>query len=452
MAHLQALPPELLHRILSLLANTPANPPATPPAAPCAATRPAAARATCTTPAWCRASFRLLAQPLLFRDLNAEHAYDPLNLLIRFIKCLLLHPELGHHVRTKLIHNAARELQLDDEVDSWLASLDEGRYSRLVPLLALKIPNLRALRVPHAPFMQGTLSWLCRRSPAFLPKLEQLWMTPCCHPLDFGYDIGDYNVLLLRKITSPSFELGVILGRVFPFSWEQGRLAAQELAFIHCFIDAPGIQKLMRACKTVKSFTYQNFSRSPEEVRPFQMIELPEFDAAEAHAAMLAHKETLEHFHLEYFREPSTTLSVDEYREHCDSCVKMPSFQDFPVLKTLSIQHALLPEHARFPPSLQRLDITDCNSSIREMAADIASDCRRGKYPNLTEICVLTSDIAKPIKSPGHIVSNPKTLAQCFRSLQDLFKGTTVDFQILPYQFHSHIDDDVDCDFSRLTR
>lgn len=468
MVHLQSLPTELLDRILSFLADSSGE--------PLGEEHHCCATADLYNACLVSQKFRNLTQPLLFRNFNADDTEDPLNLLIRFTKCVHLRPELGGHLKTlsiaaldngdcygepelaesttgpqvdsedlKFVQKSIRDLRLGDLEKQWLKALENWQFSPVVALLAHKTPNLRALRMPHDPVIRDALTSLCRRDEKFLPNLDRLWMI-CYEPLETGYDIGSYNdVLSLRKITSPTFEFADLPGKTFPASWKPGTLAFEELAFNHCRIDASGVNKLMQACNRVKSFVYQNFALTPDEARD-EALELPEFTAAEVHAAVLPHKDSLEHFHLEYLREPWEISTPDVYRKYCERCVKLPSFQDFPVLETIIVQHALLPHFPRFPPSLQRLDITDCNSSIRDMVTDIASDCKRGKYPHLTEFKVLTTDITKPIKLPGQIVPPGKTPEQCFRSLRDLFKGTSVDFQILPYDVPAMLGDGYDDD------
>ncbi|KAL4878359.1 hypothetical protein BJY04DRAFT_196359 [Aspergillus karnatakaensis] len=160
----------------------------------------------------------------------------------------------------------------------------------------------------------------------------------------------------------------------------------------------------------------------------------PEFTAEDLHAALLPHRDTLEHVHLEYARDPDAVSHPAAYADYCNSRAKIPSFEGFPNLETIFLQHAILPPHPRFSPAVQRLDITDCNSSIREMITHIANDVKANLYPKLTEIKVLAFDITKPIKLPGQIVPRGQTPEQCFLSLQNVFKGTKVDFQIYPYE------------------
>jgi len=108
----------------------------------------------------------------------------------------------------------------------------------------------------------------------------------------------------------------------------------------------------------------------------------------------------------------------------------------------------LLPPHPQFPQSLRTLHITDCNSSIRNMVQNIAKDCKNGLYPKFTDFKVLAMDITRPIKLPGQRIPPGQTPEQCFLSLRDMFKGTTVDFHIMPYNLPGFDDyDDSDLDY-----
>ncbi|KAL4864081.1 hypothetical protein BDV12DRAFT_176670 [Aspergillus spectabilis] len=454
MAHLQSLPTELLVRIFSFIAE-----------------HDTLKRDEDDTTAQelynlCLVSqkFRDLAQPLLFRNVDDDGFDYPLVQLVLLTKVIILRPELGQYVKTasidlletvlppprdiNLFCDAVRQLQLGDNAKkAWVKALEKFNPSALLPLLLQKTPNLRALRVSHLPSFQKYLTLLLKQDSSFLSSLDQLWIT-CYGDQNVGYDIASYHELLASpKMLAPTFEYGDLIGGSFPVAWKSGTLAAQELAFNHCHIDALAIQKLLQACKRVKSFTYQNFDIDPLGLREGSIYDTNEFTAAEVHAALLPHKDTLEHFHLEYARDPMAVASPAAYQEYCASCEKIPSFEDFPVLETIFIQHSLLPPLPRFSPSVQRIDITDCNSSIREMIAHIAKDFKAGLYPRLTELKVLTFDITKPIKLPGQIVPHGQTPEQCFRSLQQSFEGTQVDFQIFPYKMPDELDGESDEDY-----
>lgn len=247
-----------------------------------------------------------------------------------------------------------------------------------------------------------------------------------------GFDIASYEKFLtLPKVTLSTFEYGDLFDTSFPSTWLPGTLETQELAFHHCHIDAGALKKLMQACKKLKAFTYNNFSLDPNDRRIMRAGTVPEFNAKEAHEAALIHKDTLELFHLEYSME---LPGVDDIDELVSSPVKVGSFRDFSVLETILIPHASLPPHPQFPSSLETLRITDCNSSIRELTQNIATDCKKGLYPKLTNVKVFAIDITQPIKLPGQRVPEGKTPEQCFLTLKEMFKGTNVNFHILPYE------------------
>ena len=205
----------------------------------------------------------------------------------------------------------------------------------------------------------------------------------------------------------------------------------EYVAFHLCHVDADAIQKFTKACKALKSFVYQNFTLNPEEARGPSPGAPAEFTATQLHEALLLHKDTLETFHLEFSRDP---WEIENVQEYLNTRVKIGSFGDFRALQTITIPHALLPQHPQFPSSLKKLRITDCNSSIRNMVQNIAKDCKAGLYPSFTDFKVLAIDITAPIKFPGQRVPLGKSPEQCFRGLQDLFKKTIVDFQISPYK------------------
>jgi hypothetical protein len=155
----------------------------------------------------------------------------------------------------------------------------------------------------------------------------------------------------------------------------------------------------------------------------------PEFNAPQLYEAILPHKDSLKDLGLAFAYDPWDLVNLEE---HLARRGKLGSFRDFANLKAVTIAHALLPAHPEFPPSLQKLRVVDCESSIRDMVGNIAVDCQKGLYPNLTKFEVFATDITEPIKLPGQIIPAGKTPEECFTSLRDLFKDTKVDFQIIP--------------------
>ncbi|KAL4991844.1 hypothetical protein BDW68DRAFT_127941 [Aspergillus falconensis] len=456
MSHIESLPTELLNRIFDFLAEPDSD----------TIERERSCNSSTELYSLCLVSqrFRDLAQPLLFRYLNGDDI-DDLKPLISFTKAVYLRPVLGAHVKfvtvtpspyalpfdgsaklaredLDLFRKAVRELELGDEEEFWMDAVEKQDFSVFVALLTHKTPNIRALRVAHGHIFMKPFLTLWEKHPSYLSGLEQIWIA--CDSIYPEYSIGTYEKFLtLPNLKAPTFEDGDLLSRIFPSSWAPGTLAAEELAFKDCFIDSVSLKKFVKACKKVKAFTYQSFSPVPEEPTRARLEGEKEFNAADAHAALLPHKATLEHLHIEFFREPWLIDGPQAYAEYCARCPKLPSLRDFPVLETVIVPHAVLPPHPRFPPSLQLLHITDCNSSIREMLSNIIKDVKKGLYPNLTKFLVLAIDVSRPIKLPGQVIPPGKTPAECFFELQDWFKGTKVEFSICPYDL-SAADEDLD--------
>ncbi|KAL2837258.1 hypothetical protein BJY01DRAFT_221191 [Aspergillus pseudoustus] len=419
--------------------------------------------------------FRDLAQPLLFRyfqwddlggnlyDDDSEDNYDPANAdefraLLLFAKAILRRPELGEHVKflsidslldetpisfpsfgpdgQKLFADAIKQVELSNKQKKlWADAPTRCDVPILLALVIKQCPNLRGLRFPVGYHILERLNAVWKSDPSLMSKLDSVWISADEEEF-YWYQIAPYaDLLALPYVKSSTFEYGTLAGGSFPAIWKPGTLAIEEIAFAHCHIDAPAIKKFLASCKRVKSITFQNFSFYNQDVKPTARgSKSTQFNAADLHAAVFPHKATLEHIHLEFFRHPSILGSIEAYQEFCRGHAKLPSLQDFTSLETLFIQHALLPEHPLFPPSLETLEITDCNSSIREMVAFIAADVKSGNYPRLRKFKVLTVDVTRPIKLPGQRIPVGQTPEQCFLRLRALFDGTDVDFMIHPYE------------------
>ncbi|KAJ5124103.1 uncharacterized protein N7515_007928 [Penicillium bovifimosum] len=176
----------------------------------------------------------------------------------------------------------------------------------------------------------------------------------------------------------------------------------------------------MRACKSLKSFRYTPHG-------PFGC--LPGFNAAQVTEEALQHKDTLEYFHVEIANE-KFAHEIGSFEEYNSTLVKYGSFADFSVLKHLTVSHAYLAAHPQFPATLQALHIEECKSSFREMAQNIATDCKKGLYPHLTDLDVSAPDVTAASKFPGQRIPDGQTAEQCLLSLRDMFKGTKVAFYI----------------------
>ncbi|KAL4943445.1 hypothetical protein BDV06DRAFT_189800 [Aspergillus oleicola] len=406
--------------------------------------------------------FRDLAQPLVFRYFDGD-GVDDLDRFIQLTRAIYARPSLGEHVRfitltpessdassggiptedMRLFQKAVRELNLGSEEKTWMYALERSDLSVFVALLTRLTPKIRALRLAHAQVAMEPFYSLWERDPSYLSSLEQIWIT--CDGIYNEYDIGTYEKFLtLPKMKSPTFEQGGLFRGQFPTTWTPGTLAAEELAFTECMIESECLPKLSEACKRIKSFTYRSLDPDPPADTPWADLIVKEFSAADAHTALLPHKTTLEHLHLEYMREPWVIDGIEVYAEYHSKLTKLPSLRDFPALETVFVQHAILPEHPQFPPSMEILHITDCNSSIREMVSNISEDVKKNIYPKLKEIKVLALDVSRPIKLPGQVIPKNQTPAQCFASLRNQFAGTKVDFQICAYELPQHDLDELD--------
>ncbi|KGO75324.1 hypothetical protein PITC_001780 [Penicillium italicum] len=395
--------------------------------------------------------FREVAQPLLFRELFDDGLAGDLSPTIPFTRTVYRRPDLGNHLHqitilplpfhpsgsdslspedSEFFKGIIKDLHLANVEETWISALEKSDLSIFTALLANKAPNLRGLHVPVRQFSIQPFIQLLSHNPQFLSNLESIWIESDDELS--GFDIASYEKFVnLPKVTLSTFEYGDLFDESFPSTWLPGTLETQELAFHHCHIDAGAIKKLMQACKKLKTFTYNNFSLDPNDRRIMRAGTVPEFNAKQAQEAALLHKDTLELFHLEYSME---LPDVDDIEQLVSSHVKVGSFRDFSALETILIPHASLPPHPQFPSSVETLHITDCNSSIREMAQNIATDCKEGLYPKLTNLKVFAIDITQPIKLPGQRVPEGKTPEQCFLALKEMFQGTKVNFQILPYE------------------
>ncbi|KAJ5816433.1 hypothetical protein N7447_008666 [Penicillium robsamsonii] len=407
--------------------------------------------------------FRELAQPVLFRDLYDDGlAGDDPNPTISFTRTIYQRPDLERHVHqisimplpfnpggrrplsaedSEFFKNILKGLQLADQEEAWISAMEKSDLGVFAALLANRAPNLRGLHLPVRQFWTEPFIQLFRRNPQFLSNLESIWIESDDELS--GFDIAFYEKFLtLPKVTFSAFEYGDLFDASFPSTWLPGTLETKELSFHHCHIDAGAINKFMQACKKLKTFTYNNFSLDPNDRRILRAGTEPEFNAKQAQEAVLLHKDTLELFHLEF---SMAVWDADSAEENISSHVKVGSFREFSVLETILIPHAYLPPHPEFPSSLETLHITDCNSSIRELAQNVATDCKNGLYPKLTNFKVFAIDITQPIKLPGQRVPEGKTPEECFLALRDMFKGTKVNFQILPYELPDFDDyDDLD--------
>ncbi|KAJ5905618.1 uncharacterized protein N7473_002534 [Penicillium subrubescens] len=393
--------------------------------------------------------FRDVAQPSLFYNFEEQGLRGYLNETICFARALYLRPELGEHVReldvmypldeerpippsekdSALLINAIKELQLGDKEEAWLSGFKELDLSVLTALLVNRCPYVRGMFIPAAYVNMGPLDDLFDRNPSLLSELQSVTFEG--EDTFLGVSIAPYQRLFtLPNLKEVILEYSALDDAAFPNAWTPGTVTAEKISFRRSHLDAGSLKKFMQACKKLISFSYKNFHVDDEEDDAYAFIK-PEFNAPQLYDAILPHKDTLQNLSLTFAYDP---WDLENLEEHLSRRGKLGSFRDFSALETVYIAHALLPAHPEFPPSLKKLHVADCESSIRDMVGRIAQDCKKGLYPNLTEFKVLAPDITQPVKLPGQIVPEGKTPEECFISLRDLFKETKVDFLIVPFQ------------------
>jgi hypothetical protein len=394
--------------------------------------------------------FRDVAQPSLFYNFEDQGLRGYLNETIFFARALYLRPELGEHVReldimypldeerptppsekdSALLIKAIKELQLGDKEEAWLSGFKELDLSVLTALLVNRCPHVRGMFIPAAYVRMGPLNDLFDRNPSLLSELQNVEFEGEDNFL--GFSIAPYQRLFtLPNLKEVNLEYSALDDAAFPKAWTPGTVTAEKISFRRSHLDAGSLKKFMQACKKLTSFSYKNFHVDDEEEDDAYAFIKPEFNAPQLYDAILPHKHTLENLALTFAYDP---WDLENLEEHLSRRGKLGSFRDFSALETVYIAHALLPAHPEFPSSLKKLQVADCESSIRDMVGRIAQDCKKGLYPNLTEFKVLAPDITQPVKLPGQIIPEGKTPEECFTSLRDLFKETKVDFQIVPFR------------------
>ncbi|KAI2720652.1 hypothetical protein CBS147332_3892 [Penicillium roqueforti] len=171
------------------------------------------------------------------------------------------------------------DLQLGDQEDTWISSIEGADLGLFTALVASKAPNLRWLHLPVSQFWIQPFIQLSRHNPEFLSNLESIWIES---------DEEYCNTEMYSRMNIASYEKFLTLPKVKSSTFES--------------ILSPS-KKLMQACKKLKAFTYNNFSLHPNNRRN-RAEKLPEFNAKQAYEAVLLHKDTLELFHLEYGTKP----------------------------------------------------------------------------------------------------------------------------------------------------
>lgn len=394
--------------------------------------------------------FRDVAQPSLFYNFEDQGLRGYLKETICFARALYLRPELGEHVReldimypldeeqsqpppekdAALLINAIKELQLGDQEEAWLSGFKRLDLSVLTALLVNRCPHVREMFIPATYVRMGPLNDLFDRNPSLLSELQSISFEGEDNFL--GFSIAPYQKFFtLPNLKEVNLEFSALDDAAFPEAWAPGTVTAEKISFRRSHLGASSLKKFMQACKKLTSFSYKNFHQDEDEYADGYSFLKPEFNAPQLYDAILPHKDTLQNFALTFAYAP---WDLENLEEHLSRRGKLGSFRDFYALETVHIAHALFPANPEFPPSLKKLHVADCESSIRAMVGRIAQDCKKGLYPNLTDFKVFAPDITQPVKLPGQIIPEGKTPEECFTSLRDLFKETKVDFQIVPFQ------------------
>lgn len=392
---------------------------------------------------------RDVAQPLLFLNFADDGVMDNMEETIRFARCLYRNPELGKHVQELSIYApipldesepeeepAWNELTEEDiellgtEHKAWIPALKECDLSVLAALITKKTPNLRRLILPGGLFRMENFSELIPQNPEFLRKLERVAFVS--NDESTCYDIASYHEFLtLPSMKFSFFEHGDLQSKTFPSTWEPQTLTVEDLSFRDCQIDASSFKRLARACKKLKTVLFDDFATEALIPRDRATYTGSQFNAADAHEALLGHKDTLKYLRLDF---PRSESDLNNWQRFLSSRVKMGPLSDFPVLEHIHLQQAIVPVQPKFSPAVKRLVISDCNSSVINLVKNIAKDCKKGLYPDLVHFSMVAVDLTAPIQLPGQVIPEGKTPYDAHQDLVNLFDGTGVDFCIRPFK------------------
>ncbi|KAB8219914.1 hypothetical protein BDV33DRAFT_231337 [Aspergillus novoparasiticus] len=374
--------------------------------------------------------FRDLAQPFLFRDLEDLSLDGTPSRFIRFLKAIIMRPQLRKYVHSVSLHpmesdsleEFGKNLPSQDinfftralQEEALLSDITMGFASLLLALLLTKTPNLRVLSLCGAAFSMRPLNPLFARDPSFLSNLEELHL------------VGDqqnpnYNIATFHRLfTRPRLKLLA----------SPNTLAVDEIRLINCDLNYNSLKRLIQTCKKLVRFIFLGWSIDNDPTDVWSRSLTLHFDEVDLIEALLPHQDTLEFLGIEFFdsRVPSRLESLEKFPGW-----KMPSLRDFPVLSELTIQFSLLTPRPEFPSALKRLTITNCTTSIWDMTHCIATDCKSGRYPELEEIIIMTVDITQLMELDRQKIPDGQTPEKCLLSLRNLFKGTKIDYQIEPY-------------------
>lgn len=393
--------------------------------------------------------FRDVAQPFLFLNFADDGVMDNMEETIRFARCLYRNPELGKHVQELTIYAPIpldeseaeeepiwNELTEEDiellgqEHKAWIPAIKESDLSVLAALIANKTPNLRRLILPGGLFRMKYFSELISQNPEFLRKLERVAFVS--NDESTCYDIASYHEFFtLPSMKFTFFEHGDLQSQTLPSTWEPETLSVETLSFRDCQIDATSFKRLARACKTLKTVLFDDFATEVLIPRDRATYKGSQFNAADAHEALLGHKDTLKYLRLDF---PRSESDLNDWQRFLSSRVKMGPLTDFPVLEHIHLQQVIVPVQPKFSPAVKTLVISDCNSSVINLVKNIAKDCKKGLYPDLVHFSMVAVDITVPIQLPGQVIPEGKTPYDAHQDLVNLFDGTGVDFCIRPFK------------------
>ncbi|KAJ5082366.1 hypothetical protein N7532_011409 [Penicillium argentinense] len=446
MAHIQTLPPEILGRILALAAA-----PTDPKVLISDPSSSVPSRTTLLNLCPVSGYFRNLAQPLLFRDFVLQVDARRIDAfggckLVEFTATIYRYPHLSNHVRSIIFrpfasnlfdanwplerHSVANNLLLHQMIDGigadWnLDNTSQSDYPKIAALLAYGCPHLQQLALPMGGVWREPFLTLLDRDPSFLSGLRAFCVET--EEMEYGecYNILPYyKFLSLPNLSYARFTKGFLINSSFPAACPAELPALNELHFRLCKLDRGALDRIMKACKGLKSFTYNKFSLVPfaHGLERHRLRRSKKFHAT--HAVTLAndlHRETLEHLDLQF---PPQDI-VNALETGTSFRLYHRAFADFSRLRSITIQQAFLPAEITFPPSLESFHITCCKSSVESYVVGASEGSKRGMLPNMKLFKVSALDVDRLVSDPA--IRGIGAVVLFFRQI---FEGTHVVFRM----------------------
>ncbi|KAL4893620.1 hypothetical protein BDV59DRAFT_201787 [Aspergillus ambiguus] len=333
---------------------------------------------------------------------------------------------------SKLFAGVVRVLQLPkDHEKDWLSAVEKRDPSVLMAILLTLTPKLRVLAFPGGQIMMDPFGQLLH-DPAFLANLRTLELEGDAD-LYLGYNVGEYHEFCLKRpVEKLNVKYSSLKGKSFPTSWVPGALSLENIHLEFCDLDRVSVTKLLKCCKALNTFVIDNWSQRPPSRSSLETDRKVDFDGRFIYDALLPHRDTLTLLQLEFGDSwdlgDGVLLSVD-------SPAKFPSFRAFSRLEGLRVSHWLLTPYPELPPSIKTFFISNCNVSVRNMTHKIAAEYKNGSLPLLEHFLIRSMDLSQTVKLPGQVIPQGGTPADGFFALRDLFKDTTVKYDISPYHF-----------------